>query len=53
MGFRMDYDMGGVGTKFRHHLGGNVQDEQFTIVMMTYKRETVNMISYLLNNHNV
>ena len=32
---------GGSGKEFSQALGGNVQQEQFTIVMLTYEREQV------------
>ena len=32
---------GGDGHLFHHRLGGNFAEEQFTIVMLAYKRETI------------
>ncbi|KAJ8322301.1 hypothetical protein KUTeg_000772, partial [Tegillarca granosa] len=41
-GFRpINKGVGGSGKEFSESLGGNVQREQFTIVMLTYERETV------------
>ncbi len=33
--------MGGAGKEFSQAIGGNVPHEQFTVVMLTYKRELV------------
>ena len=32
---------GGSGTEFSQALGGNIPQEQFTVVMLTYEREQV------------
>ncbi|KAJ8322306.1 hypothetical protein KUTeg_000777 [Tegillarca granosa] len=41
-GFRpINKGVGGSGKEFSESLGGNIQREQFTIVMLTYERETV------------
>jgi hypothetical protein len=34
---------GGDGTYFKHYLGGNFKNEQFTIVILTFKREYILM----------
>ncbi|XP_050409232.1 exostosin-like 3 [Patella vulgata] len=43
-GYRpIGHGVGGAGKEFSESLGGNVQREQFTIVMLTYEREEVLM----------
>lgn len=47
MGFRpIGGGAGGAGKEFCDSLGGNVPREQFTIVMLTYEREQVNIYYY-------
>ncbi len=42
IGFRaINGGAGGAGKEFCESLGGNIQKEQFTIVMLTYEREQV------------
>lgn len=42
IGFRaISSGAGGAGKEFCESLGGNIQKEQFTIVMLTYEREQV------------
>lgn len=45
MGFRpIGRGAGGAGKEFCESLGGNYPREQFTIVMLTYQREQVNIL---------
>lgn len=42
IGFRpINRGAGGAGKEFCESLGGNIQKEQFTVVMLTYEREQV------------
>ena len=42
IGFRsINGGAGGAGKEFCESLGGNIQKEQFTIIMLTYEREQV------------
>ncbi|XP_072038914.1 LOW QUALITY PROTEIN: exostosin-like 3 [Amphiura filiformis] len=46
LGFRpIGGGAGGAGKEFQESIGGNVPGEQFTIVMLTYERETVLLTS--------
>lgn len=42
IGFRtINGGAGGAGKEFCESLGGNIQKEQFTIIILTYEREQV------------
>lgn len=46
LGFRpIGSGAGGAGKEFQESIGGNVPGEQFTVVMLTYERETVLLTS--------